>query len=156
MTIGRPKKAEIILSEVEETELRAIAASRSLGHGLVRRARLILDSAEGKTNSAVARRYGISVPTVGHWRRRFMEYGLAGLYGESRPGRPRIHGDEKVMGLLQKALRVSCALYAYVCFMAESSGKMVCSDLLTCNSTRVMSFDQRTRYAYKRLCGQVY
>lgn len=105
MTKGRPKKAEIVLSEVERNELMSIAATRSLPHGLVRRAKLILDSAEGKTNSSIAKRYGISVPTVGHWRRRFMEYGLVGLYGESRPGRPRIHDDEEVMSLLQKVLK---------------------------------------------------
>lgn len=34
-----------------------------------------------------------------------MEYGLVGLYGETRPGRPRIHDDEEVMSLLQKVLK---------------------------------------------------
>lgn len=105
MTRGRPKKAEITLSEVEQNELKAIGSSRSLAYGLVRRARIILDSAQGETNSIIAQRYDISVPTVGHWRRRFMQYGLVGLYGESRPGRPRIHDDDKVMGLLQKVLQ---------------------------------------------------
>ena len=105
MNSGRPKKTEIMLSGVEKTELKAITASRSLAYGLVRRAHLILDSARGETNSAIAKKYGISVPTVGHWRRRFLEYGLVGLYGESRPGRPRIHDDDEVMGLLQKVLR---------------------------------------------------
>jgi putative transposase len=99
------KKAEITLSEVERNELISIAVTRSLPHGLARRAKLVLDSAEGRTNSAIAKRYGISVPTMGHWRRRFMEYGLVGLYGGTRPGRPQIHGDEEVMALFQKVLK---------------------------------------------------
>jgi putative transposase len=105
MTRGRPKKDEITLSEVELNELKAIASSRSLAHGLVRRVKIILDSAQGDTNSVIAKRYDLSVPTVGHWRRRFMEYGLVGLYGETRPGRPRIYDDDEVMNLLQKVLQ---------------------------------------------------
>lgn len=34
-----------------------------------------------------------------------MEYGLVSLYGETRPGRPRIHDDDEVMNLLQKVLQ---------------------------------------------------
>jgi transposase len=105
MTRGRPKKDEITLSEVELNELKAIASSRSLAHGLVRRVKIILDSAQGDTNSVIAKRYDLSVPTVGHWRRRFMEYGLVGLYGETRPGQPRIYDDDEVMNLLQKVLQ---------------------------------------------------
>jgi hypothetical protein len=35
-----------------------------------------------------------------HWRKRFHTHGLAGLYGEQRPGRPRTHDDERVAGLV--------------------------------------------------------
>ena len=67
-----------------------------LPHGLVLRARMILASAEGLTNRAVAERVGASPQAVGKWRRRFLERGVQGLHDELRPGRPRSYDDEKV------------------------------------------------------------
>ena len=74
-------------------------------HGVVRRAQMILLSAEGQTNSAIAGRFQVSVPTVAHWRARFKAHGLMGLYGEQRPGRPRTHDDERVAGLINTVLQ---------------------------------------------------
>lgn len=72
---------------------------------VVRRTQMILLSADGETNSAIARRFRVSVPTVAHWRKRYQAHGQAGLYGEQRPGRPRTHDDERVAGLLNKVLQ---------------------------------------------------
>lgn len=105
MNIGRPKKFKIILSAVEREGLQQIAQSRSMPHGVVRRTQMILLSAGGQTNSAIARRFGVSVPTVAHWRKRYQSHGQVGLYGEQRPGRPRSHDDERVAGLLHKVLQ---------------------------------------------------
>ena len=57
------------------------------------------------TSPAIAREVGLSIPAVGHWRKRFLEQGLAGLYGEQRPGRPRSHDDEAVASLLATVLQ---------------------------------------------------
>jgi putative transposase len=46
MSTGRPK-APILLSEDEKLQLKALANSRSLPHGLVMRARLVLMAADG-------------------------------------------------------------------------------------------------------------
>ena len=105
MANGRPKKFEIELTATEREGLEPIAQSRSMPHGLVRRAQMILLSAEGQTNTAIAQRFKVTVPTVAHWRRRFRDHGLAGLYGEQRPGRPRTHDDERIAGLLTKVLQ---------------------------------------------------
>ena len=105
MNIGRPKKFETTLSAAEREALQQIAQSRSMPHGVVRRTQMILLSADGQTNSAIARRFGLSVPTVAHWRKRYQAHGQAGLYGEQRPGRPRTHDDERVAGLLHKVLQ---------------------------------------------------
>ena len=48
-----------------------IARSATLPYALVQRARMVLVSAEGLANSAVARRFGVTPQTVGKWRRRF-------------------------------------------------------------------------------------
>jgi putative transposase len=103
--MGRPRKQEIVLSATEREELSDLARSRSAAHGLVRRARIVLGSAEGRSNTAIARELGVSVPCVCLWRGRFLAQGLAGLYGEHRPGRPRSHDDQAVADLLTTVLR---------------------------------------------------
>jgi len=55
MLTGRPKTA-LELSAEEEGELRSFSASRSLPHALVARAKLVLWSAEGKSNTEIASR----------------------------------------------------------------------------------------------------
>lgn len=105
MPRGRPRKFEITLSETERAQLVAFAGSRSLAHGLVRRAQLILRSADGEANTAIAERLGVSIPLVSHWRRRFRDHGLAGLYDTPRSGRPRTHDDDEVARMLRTVLQ---------------------------------------------------
>jgi putative transposase len=101
---GRPK-AELILSEVEKTELSSIARSRSMPAALVMRARIVLAAAEGAANRAIAERYALTQATVGKWRARFLKQRLAGLYDELRSGRPRTIDEERVAGLIRKTLQ---------------------------------------------------
>jgi putative transposase len=105
MRTGRPRQFELTLSPEEHTQLKALAASRALPHGLVRRAQIILRSAAGESNAAIADGLGISVPLVGHWRTRYRTHGLAGLYDAPRSGRPRTHDDDAVAQLLRQVLR---------------------------------------------------
>ena len=104
MRIGRPRSQEIELSEADRTELQSLARSRALPAALVRRARIVLMSSEGQDNSAIAQALGISTPTVGTWRKRYLQRGIAGLYGEKPPGRPRSRDDEQVAQLMRRAL----------------------------------------------------
>jgi transposase len=101
--MGRPNVA-VVVSAAAAEQLGAIARSRSLPHSLVRRARIVLMSAEGLSNQLIAARCGVSVPTISHWRRCWRERGLAGLHGELRPGRPRTYDDEQVAALMRKVL----------------------------------------------------
>src|ERR1700747_1957856 len=102
--MGRPNTA-LVISESEKGELRSIVRSRSMPHSLVRRAKIVLLSADGGSNRAVAEQCGVSAPVVSLWRSRYQRDGLAGLHGELRPGRPRKHGDDKVAALLRTVLR---------------------------------------------------
>ena len=54
---------------------------------LVLRARIVLLSAQGRSNTEIARRLHISLPTAGKWRQRFLDQRLDGLLDEPRPGR---------------------------------------------------------------------
>jgi transposase len=105
MAIGRPRTFDLTLSPVERQELEAWAASRSLPHALVQRAQAILLSADGVANTEVAHRIGLSHPMVGHWRRRFAQDRLAGLYDAPRSGRPRTHDEDEVAHLLRTVLK---------------------------------------------------
>jgi len=91
MLTGRPKPSSELSAE-EAAELRGFCSSRSLPHAPVARAKLVLRSAEGKSNTEIAAQLNWTKATVGKWRQRFIERRLSGLYDEFRPGRPRCHG----------------------------------------------------------------
>ena len=88
----------------ERNQLLSMSRSRSLPHCLVRRARIIVLAADGATNAHIAQQCGISAPTVTHWKKRFAQYGLAGLHEQAKSGRPRTYDDEAVAALLGKVL----------------------------------------------------
>ncbi len=104
MPAGRPK-AVITLSPEEREQLQAWAVSRSLPHGLVTRAKIVLWAADGLTNSAIAQKVDLSAISVGKWRKRFLEQGLQGLHDEMRPGRPRSIADEKIALAIKTTLQ---------------------------------------------------
>ncbi len=103
MARGRPK-AELILDEAEQIQLSSIVRSRSMPAALTVRARIVLSSAAGQSNSAIARQLQLTQTTVGKWRRRFVKLRIAGLYDEVRPGRPRTIEEERVATLIRKTL----------------------------------------------------
>jgi putative transposase len=103
MRTGRPK-ASLILTPDETTQLKSLATSRTLPHSLVSRAKVVLWSAEGQTNTAIANRLHWTNATVGKWRRRFIQQRVSGLYDELRPGRPRSIKDDQVAALLNRTL----------------------------------------------------
>ena len=99
------KLASLTLTDEQQNQLQGIAQSATLPYALVVRARIILASAEGLTNVAVAKRVGVTPHTVGKWRRRFREAGMQGLHDEIRPGRPRTYDDDKVAAVINRALQ---------------------------------------------------
>ena len=103
MSTGRPKR-ELTLTDDERFQLSGLVRSRTLPNSLVARAKVILWSAEGESNSDIAGRLGWTKATVGKWRQRFVDHRLAGLYDEVRPGRPRTIEDEQVAALLNRTL----------------------------------------------------
>lgn len=107
--VGRPQDRSLVLSEDERGELERISRSHSTSHSLVRRAQIVLASADGEPNTAIARRLGVTNPTICHWRKKWFEQGIVGLYGEARPGRPRTHDEEAVAQLLRTVLETQPA-----------------------------------------------
>ena len=82
---GRPK-AEVILTDDEHTELERLTRRVRTNRHLALRAKLILESATGATDTAVAKKHRVNPKTVATWRTRFVEHRLEGLYDEPRVG----------------------------------------------------------------------
>ncbi|BCJ75888.1 IS630 family transposase [Catellatospora sp. IY07-71] len=91
-----PKLALLELTDVEREALEALTRRRTTAQALAMRARIVLTCAEGMSNSEVSRLLGVSLPTVGTWRARFVADRLDGLFDEPRPGRPRTVSDADV------------------------------------------------------------
>jgi putative transposase len=59
MRTGRPKH-ELLLTDEERSQLQSFARSRSLPGALSARARIVLGSADGELNNAIAERLGLT------------------------------------------------------------------------------------------------
>ena len=98
------KAVSIELGDEERLELEMRVRRRKSSHGAARRARIVLLAAAGESNLAISEKLGLTRKTVGTWRRRFAERGLAGLDDEPRPGAPRQIGDEKIAEVVTRTL----------------------------------------------------
>jgi transposase len=92
------------LSEAERAELEGWARRRKTAQALALRARIVLQSATGSSNTATAPGLGIAKHTVGKWRERFARLRTDGLLDEPRPGAPRRIGDEQIAALVDRTL----------------------------------------------------
>ena len=108
MRTGRPK-ADLVLSDEERAQLHPFARSRSIPAALSNRARMVLSSADGEPNNAIADRLKLTKATVGKWRARFIERRTAGMYDDERPGKPRTIDDERVAHLIKTTLHTKPA-----------------------------------------------
>ena len=90
-----------MLREGDRVELERRAVSRTYGVRDVQRAALILQAADGVANREIGRRVGMHYNQVAVWRRRYEEFGWAGLVDEERPGRPVVYGHDDVLRLVK-------------------------------------------------------
>src|SRR6266446_1358251 len=73
----------------ERTQLQQLLRSTRVSAGLVRRARVLLLLAEGRSVRQIQAQTGMSPRRTLHWKQRWRKSGLDGLLDESRAGRPR-------------------------------------------------------------------
>jgi len=105
---GRPL-ATLTVPEPDREVLVRWTRRPKTAQALALRARIVLASAEGQANTAIARALHVSLPTVGKWRERFRQRGLEGLTDEPRPGAPRSVSDEEVERVLTQTLETTPA-----------------------------------------------
>jgi transposase len=92
------------LSDEEREELERMARSRTLGAGLVRRARIVMHALEGLKAPEIGTRMDLCGATVRHWLKRFNARGLQGLEEDVRTGRPPTYSAEQRSAVIDAAL----------------------------------------------------
>jgi transposase len=100
---GRPK-AKLVVSPSERATLERWTMRHKTAQALACRARIVLLSARGMTNNAVAEKLDVSRQMVCKWRARFVEKRLDGILDEPRPGRPRKVGDAEIERVIVRTL----------------------------------------------------
>jgi len=104
LLLGMRKKVSTVVIEPEENEeLKALASSRTAPYDRVRRARVILAAADGKTNQEISRETGLGRRSVGKWRSRFIGERLAGLEDRPRPGKPPVYTQADRLRVIETA-----------------------------------------------------
>ena len=89
--------APLTLHEGDRGRLEALVRSVSARPSLAQRARIVLMSAEGLTNTEIARRTGSTRPTVINWRNRYATGGINALGDLPRAGRPAVVDELEVV-----------------------------------------------------------
>lgn len=120
--MARPK-LPFHLSTEQRAELQRLVKAPNTPQKLVRRARIALLAAEGKDNRQIAAELQTSHVTVGQWRQRVLDLGLAGLQEAPRPGRPQTLPAHKVQTVLSEVVRPPKGRARWSCrSMARHSG----------------------------------
>lgn len=103
MRRGRPLSL-LALTTDERAILDSWARRRTTAQAVALRARIVLQAAAGDSNTTIARREHVALPTVGKWRARFQRDRLDGLLDEPRPGAPRQVSDAAVERVITTTL----------------------------------------------------
>ncbi len=99
-----PKLKPLALADDERAKLGAWVRRPKTSQRLALRSRIVLAAVEGKSNTEIAGELGVTLPTVGKWRPRFLDDRLEGLADEPRPGAPRTITDAQVEAVVTKTL----------------------------------------------------
>ena len=103
---GRPM-APLALDGAERETLEQWTRRPKTAQALALRSRIVLDCADGRSNTAVAAELRVCVDTVGKWRSRFLEQRLDGLLDQPRSGRPRMIDDADVERVIALTLETT-------------------------------------------------
>jgi transposase len=93
----------IVLNKHDLQTLKSWANSTTIEARIKERAKIILLAHEGKTNKEIAEYMHTREATIGKWRSRFVQSGLAGLEDLERTGKPREYSaaiEKKILQLL--------------------------------------------------------
>jgi hypothetical protein len=100
-----PEAREVRLRPKIRKALEARCRAPSTPQGEVKRARIVLLAAEGRSTRSIAKEVGVQPRIVSKWRHRFADHGLAGLEERPRGGKQPIYGvatNKRILALLDK------------------------------------------------------
>jgi transposase len=119
-----PRLKPLTLTDDERAKLEAWARRPKTAQRLALRSRIVLAAADGHSNTDIAADLRVTMPTVGKWRRRFLEGRLEGLADEPRPGAPRGISDARVEEVITRTLesKPANATHWSTRGMAEAAG----------------------------------
>src|SRR5215470_15845004 len=101
-----PEAREVRLKPKVRKVLEARCRAPTTAQRDVKRARIVLLAAEGRSTRSIAEEVGVQPRIVSNWRRRFAEHGLGGLKDRPRAGKKPIYGkatNKRILALLDKA-----------------------------------------------------
>jgi transposase len=91
----------LVVGDEDRVVLERRVRSNTVEARAAQRARLVLLAADGMSNRDVGVRVGMHYNQVGLWRKRFADFGLAGLEDGDRPGRPHVYDHDDVLLLVK-------------------------------------------------------
>lgn len=98
--------ASLALSRADRSALRALVGDGNTAQKIVKRARIILLSAEGHGTTAIMRAVGVSKTTVWRWQEYFIEAGVGGLVkGRSKPPGKKPLSEEVRLAVVEKTMK---------------------------------------------------
>jgi transposase len=100
-----PEARAVRLSRKERDVLEARCRSPVTIQRDLKRARIVLLAAAGRSTRSIAKEVGVQPRIVSHWRRCFADDGLEGLQDKPRPGKEPIYTretDKRILALLDK------------------------------------------------------
>src|SRR6202166_895987 len=103
-----PKAREVRLKPKVRKVLEARCRAPTTPQRDVKRARIVLLAAAGRSTRSIAAEVGVEPRIVSNWRRRFAEHGLDGLKDRPRAGKKPIYGKastKRILGLLDNPPR---------------------------------------------------
>ena len=100
-----PKAREVRLKPKIRKVLEARCRAPSTAQSDVKRARIVLLAADGRSTRSIAEEVGVQPRIVSNWRRRFADHGLDGLQDRPRGGKKPIYGkatNRRILALLDQ------------------------------------------------------
>src|SRR3979409_1558198 len=100
-----PEAREVDLSKKDRKVLEACCRSPLTLQRDLKRARIVLLAADGRSTRSIAKEVGVQPRIVSRWRHRYADHGLEGLQDKPRPGKQPIYTkatDKRILKLLDK------------------------------------------------------
>lgn len=92
--------APLQLKRGDRPLLEELTRAATIEARMAKRARLVLLAADGESNRAIGEIIDMHYNQVAVWRKRYDQFGLAGLEDDERPGRPPVYDHDDVLLLV--------------------------------------------------------